>query len=212
MKRIFAHFATLIGAVILLASCSSTKPNVIPLTSSVPTTSDNYTIIWLGTGTSYRFTEGAYQADPTYDYTFSVTQRRYEGIWKSIKDLHRLHPDYDGVAGPRDQTMYFEIAFEQVETVLQTRLETSLGKGSGESDLTFRNQTLEVVLDGISSMAPYNMLRITQEYKYEDGLLLETVELFKRKNGVDTPFMKIEEKAEIFRPAKLEREPMSFEG
>lgn len=212
MKRIFAYLSVFMVVSVLCSSCSSSKPNVIPVTSTPPTTSDNYTIIWLGTGTSYRFVEGVYQADPTYDYTFSVTQRRYEGLWKSIKDLHRLHPGYDGVAGPRDQTMYFEIAFEKAEKELVTSLKTSLGIGEGKSDFAYRNQSLEVQLEGLSSLVPYNILRITQEYQYEEGVLLETVELFKRKDGSDTPFMKIEERAEIFRPTKLEEAPMKFEG
>ena len=42
-------------------------------------------------------------------------------------------------------------------------------------------------------------------------MLLETVELFKLEDGKETPFAKIEEKAHIFRPVKLEQAPTKFE-
>jgi hypothetical protein len=55
-----------------------------------------------------------------------------------------------------------------------------------------------------------NTYRITQDYQYENGLLLETVELFKLEDGKEIPFAKIEEKAHIFRPVELEYAPTKF--
>lgn len=46
-------------------------------------------------------------------------------------------------------------------------------------------------------------MRITQHYNYKAERLLETVELFKLKDGLEIPFVKIEEKAVIFRPVKI---------
>jgi len=63
----------------------------------------------------------------------------------------------------------------------------------------------------VSSFAPFNTYRITQHYKYEEGALLETVELFKLEKGNLTPFAKIEEEASIFRPAELTVAPTRFE-
>ena len=66
-------------------------------------------------------------------------------------------------------------------------------------------------MDGSRCFAPYNTMRITQHSKYEEGILLETVELFKLSDGKETPFSKIEERAVIFRPATLENAPTKFE-
>jgi hypothetical protein len=121
--------------------------------------------------------------------------------------MHRIHPDYDGKAGEREQTMFFEIDFSNKEGKVTSKITSSLGSGTGQSDDEFREQIIEFSADNISSFAPYNAYRITQHYKYEDGELLETVELYKLENGVETPFAKIEEKAFIFRPTKLKSSP-----
>ena len=124
--------------------------------------------------------------------------------------MHRIHPDYDGKAGNRDQTMFFGIDFQQNTQGISSAIQSSLGKGSGKSDKEFRKQSFVLKFDNISSFAPYNTMRITQSYQYEKGLLLETVELYKVKDGKEVPFMKMEEKAEIFRPARLEQAPTTF--
>lgn len=208
MKITNFYFACLVA--ILLSSCSTSQRAVIPTTPQLPTTQDNYTITWLGNSKAFVYANGKYQRAQTYDYTFSVVQRRYGNTWKSVKDLHRIHPNYNGRAGKRDQTMYFGIDFSQTSTGVVSKINSSLGKGKGKSDKEFREQSFELTFENISPFAPYNTMRITQHYQYEQGLLLETVELFKRKKGKDIPFMKMEERAEIFRPAKLHKAPTVF--
>ena len=57
---------------------------------------------------------------------------------------------------------------------------------------------------------PYNKFRITQNYNYEEGVLTETVELIKEKDGKETPFMKNEETALIYIKSKLDKAPATF--
>lgn len=198
-------------ALFVLTSCGTSDKVIIPTTKILPSTKDNYTIIWLGSGQSYVYLDGKYQRSESNDYAFEVVQRRYGNSWKSIKNLHRLHPDYDGIAGPREQTLFFGIDFSKNQNQLLSKIQSSLGSGDGYSDYEFRKQQMEFSVDDISSFAPYNMMRITQDYQYENGILLETVELYKLKEGVETPFAKIEERAEIFRPQKLDKAPTLFE-
>ncbi|GAB4409478.1 MAG: hypothetical protein OHK0039_13190 [Bacteroidia bacterium] len=192
--------------VLPLAACTPTRQPVVPLQRSydleVP-----YTIIWYGVSEAYRYSDGGWQRDWSYDYVFDVVQRRYDTVWRSVKTLHRLHPDYDGRAGARSQTMYFEMAYVQQAQALHATLSSSLGSGTGVSDTAFRAQTLEIDLADMPAMAPYNRLRITQQYRYEAGLLTETVELFKRRDGVNTPFMKNEERAWFFLRDSLDSPP-----
>jgi hypothetical protein len=186
------------------------KKTVIPVSRTLPTLEDNYTILWVGTGEAYVYENDGYVRSESNDYAFEVIQRRHGNNWKSIKNQHRIHPDYNGKAGPREQTMYFEIEFSQADGTLKSVLKSSLGDGSGISDKEFREQTLQFQAAGISAFAPYNQYRITQHYQYEEGLLVETVELFKLKEGAEKPFAKIEERATIFRPTKLEGAPTRF--
>ncbi|MEN0051611.1 MAG: hypothetical protein AAF806_31395 [Bacteroidota bacterium] len=124
--------------------------------------------------------------------------------------MHRMHPDYDGKAGEREQTMYFELDFSRKGNEIVSTLNSSLGCGEGRSDSEFRAQQLQFAVDGISSFAPYNTMRITQHYKYEEGKLVETVELFKLKGTEETPFARIVEVASIFRPTELLEAPTTF--
>jgi len=103
--------------------------------------------------------------------------------------------------------MYFEVDYKKQGDKLISDLHTSLGNGHGTSDREFRHQTMEMEAN-ISKYAPYNMIRITQEYKYEEGLLLETVELYKKdKNGTEIPFMKNEESAYFYLQGKVDAAP-----
>ncbi len=65
-------------------------------------------------------------------------------------------------------------------------------------------------VENASYFMPYNKFKITQHYNYEEGVLTETVELIKVKNGKETPFMKNEEKAWFFIKGKLNTAPTSF--
>ncbi len=195
----------------ILTSCNSSNKVIIPTSKTLPSVKDNYTIVWVGSGKSYVYIDGKYQRNESNDYSFEVIQRRYGNSWKSIKNMHRIHPDYDGKAGEREQTMFFAIDFSKEGTEIVSKINSSLGNGNGVSDKEFREQQIQFAVDGISSFAPYNTMRITQHYKYEEGRLLEIVELFKLDDGKEIPFAKIEESAIIFRPTILDSSPTKFE-
>lgn len=207
MKKIFIYLAVI--TTVIFSSCSSNKM-IIPTSTSLPTLEDNYSILWVGSGQAYVYKDGKYQRSESNDYSFEVVQRRYGNAWKSIKNMHRIHPEYDGKAGEREQTMFFAIDFVKENNKITSSINSSLGSGTGVSDEEFREQVIQFSVDGISSFAPYNTMRITQHYKYEEGILLETVELFKLEDDKETPFSKIEEKAVIFRPTKLATAPTKF--
>lgn len=215
MKKITTGFSVL-GMLLFFNACTSTrKVEIVPITTKMEV-EDTYTIIWNGKSEAYRYSNGDYVRDETYDYVFNVIQKRYEQQWKSTKTLHRNHPDYDYLAGQRSQSMYFELNYSRIENGLKALLNSSLGKGIANSDVEFREQTIivdlfpKVTYYNISKFAPYNKIKITQHYKYEEGLLLETVELYKEENGKITPFMKNEEKATFYIKGKLDKAPTIY--
>jgi hypothetical protein len=209
MKTAIIIFST--ALLISLAGCSSTNDLIIPLTEKL-NADDTYTIIWNGTSEAYRYVNGQWQRAENYDYQFSVLQKRYKNQWKSVKDMHRLHPAYDGKAGARNQTMYFELNYAAAENGnLNTTIASSLGQGTGTSDKEFREQVINIDLKDASSFMPYNKIRITQHYNYEQGLLTETVELIKLNDGKETPFMKNEEKAYFYLKGKLDKAPTAYQ-
>lgn len=208
MKKVFIAIATLTA--MIFASCSTSKQAIIPLNQSVEL-DDTYTIIWNGISKAYRYENGKWLRAEAYDYRFNVVQKRYDNFWKSVKTLHRVHPDYDGKAGDRDQTMYFEVTYNNlIDGTVQATINSSLGSGTGTSDTEFRNTVLTMYIPDASKFMPYNKFRITQNYDYEAGILTETVELIKEKDGEETPFMKNEETALIFTKSKLDKAPTSF--
>ena len=192
---------------LLFMSCGSSNRSSIPLSENLPSIKDNYTINWVGQGQSYFYSDGTYHRDKANDYSFEVVQRRYGNTWKSIKNMHRIHPEYDGKAGDREQTLFFEIDFSKQGNQIVSRINSSLGNGFGTSDDEFRQQIIQFSAEDISRFAPFNTYRITQNYKYEEGILIETVELFKLEGKSEMPFAKIEEMAYIFRPTKLDIAP-----
>jgi len=160
--------------------------------------------VWVGEGTSSRYVDGAWHRTPHQDYGFLVHQERFEGRWRSHKVQNRTHPSYDGRAGAADQQHAFVIAFGAPEPDgrLPIRLRSSYGDGAGHSDPEFRHAVLEFRPAGVSRFAPYDRFRITQHYRYADGRLDETVELFKLgRDGREQPFARIEERARLFRPS-----------
>jgi hypothetical protein len=196
--------------VTLLPFCAVAQKNSIPFSNSLAF-DDTYTIIWNGISKAYRYENGNWSRDETYDYQFNVVQKRYENHWKSIKTLHRIHPDYDGKAGERDQTMYFEISYNTLqEQKVQSEIRASIGNGTGTSDIEFRKAELTIYVPNPSRFLPYNKFRIIQNYDYEAGKLTETVELLLEKDGKDVPFMKNEETALIFIQSKLDQAPTKF--
>ncbi|WP_367916254.1 hypothetical protein [Leadbetterella sp. DM7] len=213
MKKTFFVLST----IALMSACSSVKKTAIVPTTSKSDFEDTYTIIWNGKSEAYRYIDGEYKRDETYDYVFNVVQKRYDNVWKSTKTLHRNHPDYDFRGGQRSQTMYFQLNYAMNDDNLSSTLNSSLGSGKGTSDIEFRNQTLIIQLDtdnpyyNISKYTPFNRMKITQQYKYEEGLLLEIVELYKEdKNGKVTPFSKMEETAVFYIKGKLDKAPTIF--
>lgn len=210
MKTLLIFYLAMAGTLIC---CAQKNTVIVPLSTKLddPTKPDNaYTVIWQGTSLAYRHTDKGWERSPDYDYTFNVVQRRYPNVWKSTKTLHRLHPNYDGRAGARSQAMYFELAYKEAGKALATSITSSLGNGSGTSDGEFREQVLTIDYQEAGMFIPYNKIKITQHYEYEKGLLRETVELYKEKNGVVTPFMKNEETALFYRPVKLDGPPTVF--
>ncbi|MCX6266744.1 MAG: hypothetical protein NTW16_05215 [Bacteroidetes bacterium] len=202
-------FLLAVIAIFVIVNFSFAQKVIIPLTDTVQL-EDTYTIIWNGSSIAYRFVSEKWERAANYDYQFSVMQKRYENQWKSVKTLHRMHPDYDGKAGQRDQTMYFELTYHLRNDSVICDLNSSLGKGKGNSDKEFRKQSIEFKVENLSKFAPYDHIRITQEYKYEQGLLQETVLLFKLKDGKEIPFMKNDEKAYFYLKGKLDKAPTLF--
>lgn len=208
MKRTLFFAAAMI--VVILTNCSPPKQVIIPLSRSVEL-DDTYTIIWNGISKAYRYEDGQWLRAESYDYQFDVVQKRYDNQWKSVKSLHRIHPDYDGKAGDRDQTMYFEVTYKNlIDGKVQATIHSSLGNGVATTDTEFRRSVLTIGILNPGRFMPYNKYRITQHYNYEEGVLHETVELFKEKDGKEIPFMKNEETALIFVKSKLDKAPTTF--
>lgn len=208
MKNVMLSATTALLA--FLTSCTSSKQAIVPLSPTVEL-DDTYTIIWNGISKAYRYENGQWLRAENYDYQFDVVQKRYDNRWKSVKSLHRIHPGYDGRAGARDQTMYFELNYDKlVGDNVQATIKSSLGNGSGTTDTEFRTSVLTMYVPNASRFMPYNKFRITQNYNYEAGLLTETVELIKEEGGKEKPFMKNEETAYIFIKSKLNAAPTKF--
>jgi len=208
MKKII--FSFLIAWPLIFTGCGTSKKTIIPFSYSL-SPDDAYTIIWNGSGKVYRYQNRQWVRDESYDYQFNVVQKRYANHWKSVKSLHRIHPDYDGKAGDRDQTMYFEVLYNTMEAgKVQSAIVSSLGNGTGTSDAEFCRSELTMYVPDAGKFMPYNKFRIVQNYDYEAGVLTETVELIKEKNGKEIPFMKNEETAQIFIKNKLDKAPTTF--
>lgn len=194
----------LTAAVVLVTTGCSTAPSIVSGSAAAPPTQQ---IVWVGTGTSWVYTDGEWQRTPEQDYDFLVRQNRYSDRWESLKVQNRTHPGYDGIAGEADQQHAFTIRYGDAgaDGTLPTELTSTFGNGTGWTDSEYRHAVLEFEAAGVSRFAPYNRFRITQEYHYEQGLLLETVELFKvNRDGQEIPFARIEEEARMFYPQTSE--------
>lgn len=176
-----------------LLCCASSSPWV-PL-SSAPQAESEMTFVWVGRGECERLEDGAWVRHPELDYEFSVEQHRMGDHWESVKSMRRRHPAYDGSAGPRTQTYFFLLAFEDADaSQVNVNLTSSLGNGSGTTDREFRSAELNFNAAGVSSFAPFDRYRITQRYDYEGGSLTELVEL----NKGDAPWVRNHEKATLY--------------
>lgn len=208
MKNTILILSSIIG--IGFTNCSAPKSSIVPLSAQLKI-DDTYTIIWNGSSEAYRYENDKWVRDAAFDYQFNVIQKRYANQWKSVKTLHRIHPDYNGKAGDRDQTMYFEINYSALkDSLLDVLINSSIGNGNGKSDREFRDVQLTMDDPNASRFSPYNRIRITQHYQYEAGLLTETVELLKVKDGKEVPFMKNEETAYFYVKGKLDKAPTVY--
>ncbi|GAB4487067.1 MAG: hypothetical protein OHK006_15670 [Thermodesulfovibrionales bacterium] len=152
--------------------------------------------MFAGTGEAYRFIDGNWVRVPGFDYEFTVLQRSLPDGWESIKEIHRRHPDYNKIAGPRDQTLYFRVKkSKEQDGRVELIVESGLGTGKGTADSSLEHIRIEFRPD-ISRFAPFNTYRLTQERTKDK--VTETIELFKEKDGAEHPFMKMVEKALIF--------------
>jgi hypothetical protein len=208
MKITIISALTIISLIVV--SCSSSKQVIVPLSDTIEL-DDTYTIIWNGISKAYCYENGQWLRAGNYDYHFNVVQKRYENHWKSVKSINRIHPDYDGKAGDRDQTMYFDVAYNSlIDGKVRATINSSLGDGTVTTDTEFRKSVLTMYVPNASKFRPYNKFKITQHYDYEKGMLTETVELIKEKDGKETPFMKNEETAFIFVRGILDKAPTTF--
>jgi hypothetical protein len=186
-----------------LTGCATATP-WIPLTATKPAEPE-LTLVWIGRGECERLENGVWVRREEFDYEFSVEQRRMGDHWESVKSMRRRHPDYDGSAGPRAQTYFFRLAFSPGGAMQVT---TTLGDGTGTTDSEFRKAELNFSAAGVSSMAPFDRYRITQNYDYEGGQLRERVELNKGNN----PWVRNHEVATLFGARKFESAPTAFKA
>ena len=79
---------------------------------------------------------------------------------------------------------------------------STYGDGLGTSGTDYEWALLEINAE-VSRLAPYNTIRIEQHYNYREGVLTETVLLLEvSDDGEEQPFVRIDERARIFRPAE----------
>lgn len=192
---------------VLAASAAACGPTVaaMPTTTVAPAEAD-LVLVWVGRGEAHRWRDGAWHRDAAYDYEFSVVQRRYPDRWESIKSMHRRHPDYDGKAGPRDQSYFFRIDLAPAPDGVRLAIDSNLGTGAGHTDREFREATLDLASAQRGAFVPYDRLRLTQHYGYQAGKLDETVEL----TDEGAPFMKNEEHAVLFGTQQFEGAPTQY--
>lgn len=166
------------------------------------------TLVWVGRGVAERHEAGAWRPAPTFDYDFTVVQRRYADHWDSTKTMRRVHPGYDGSAGPRLQVYQFRLDLAPgADGAVAYRVASSLGDGHGHGDREFRAAVLDLDAD-VSLFAPFDRYRITQRYDYEGGRLTELVEL---SDGA-APWVRNHEEARLFGPEQFAGPPTVLAG
>jgi hypothetical protein len=169
----------------------------LPLSSEAPP-DPQLTLVWVGRGEAFAVNDGAPTRRPDLDYEYTVTQRRYADHWESTKEMHWRHPDHKG---PRDQTLFFRIDLAPGPDGVAFSVESTLGDGSGKSDVDFREATVELPPKNASGY------RLTQHYRYEDARLSETVEVL---SGSGQTVTRIEEQAVLFAEHNFPAPPTRF--
>jgi hypothetical protein len=201
MNRMKTFLVSMLLIAIVFAGCASGRDGSILTDQRMTPPAIQY--VWVGEGTYFAYADGVWVADPDQNYQFLVRQNRFEDRWESLKIQNRTSPDYNGAAGAADQQHFFRVLYNPSDTEgnYTFTLETTYGNGTGMIDSRFENATMDFEAQGISSFAPYNRLRITQNYRYSEGRLEETVLLYKRtREGNELPFARIEERAILFSP------------
>jgi len=185
--------------------CAAAAQPILDLRAS-PRDEPLVTLVWVGRGECERFEDGAFVRRPELDYELTVTQRRYADRWESVKTMRRLHPDYDGVAGPREQFLGFRLALGPTTPGRAGgEILSSIGEGSWDADAEIRESTITLRAD-VSSMAPFDTYRIVQHYRYEAGELDETVEL--RRGGAEGDiWVRSQEHARLFAVSRFDTAP-----
>lgn len=185
---------------LFLSSCGPVLSG-LPLTENLQQKPEEM-VMYAGIGEAYRLIENQWQRMPSYDYEFNIVQKRYPDRWETIKDIHRRHPEYDGRAGARGQTLYFAVKKRDAGEEIALEVESSWGRGQGTADKSMSHVRIEFAPENISRFSSFNRYRITQQFSYDEGRVLETVELFKQAEAREVPFMMMKEEAAIFLPMK----------
>jgi len=181
-----------------LVGCASLH-TPLPLTD-MPVAAGISSSVFVGHGHAFRFVKGSWVPFPEYDYEFSVLERRLSDHWEGVKEIHRLHPRYDGWAGPRDQTVYFRVRTSPApDGGLDLKIEGTLGTGQGHEN-PGGGIVLELTPAEKGWFVPFDTIRIRQARGTVDGRLEEVVELFSKRNGREVPFMKMQEEGGVYRP------------
>ena len=198
---------TRILAVLVVAVAGACSPALPPMPTTVaaPDRAD-LVLVWVGRGEAQRWRDGRWQRDPSYDYEFSVVQRRYPDRWESIKSMHRRHPSYDGKAGARAQRCFFRLGLAPAPDGVALAVASNLGNGTGRTDREFREATLEITPSQRGRFVPYDRFTLTQRYGYAEGRLDEVVEL----TDAGAPFMRNEEHAVLFGSQQFTEAPTRF--
>jgi|GEM_PF-636611 len=194
------HRTVLLALTLALGACGGGASR-LPLTLTPPPEPAS-SAVFVGRSVAFRHLRGEWKRVPGYDYEFTVVANRFPARWDVVKEIHRRHPDYDGLAGPRDQTLHFEITTSPAAgggTDLAVR--STLGSGTGHEDQDGR-LVLELTSASKGWFVPFDSIRIRQEPPDREGRIRETVELFSKKNGTEIPFMRMEETGQLYRPAK----------
>ncbi len=187
-------------SLIALSSCSSRKQTSVLNTFPVTDRTNETELVWVGTGTTTIFKEGNWVATPSEDYTFMVYQKRFDTQWKSHKIMNRTNDNYSGVAGDVDQQHLFVVSYDlQNDGSRKFDILSTMGNGTGIMDNSYENATM-FIHAGISPLAPYSHIRLTQKYDYIAGTLNEVIELVKIEDDKsETPYIRIIESASLFR-------------
>jgi hypothetical protein len=192
-------FPVLAAIALSLTACTSLQTS-LPLTDQQPPPPLSSSV-YAGHAQAARFVAGRWLPVPEQDYDFLVLERRFVDRWEAVKEIHRRHPRYDGGAGPRDQTLYFTVRTSPTaDGGLDLAVEGSLGVGTGHMG-PGGGLVIELAAAGRGWFLPFDRVRISQNREEASGRLVETVELFSRRDREEIPFMRMAEEGIIYRPA-----------